>query len=134
MVHIRKDIKEHCILKLLVCLHKSFNSEHEELIVGYVGVTVEELAFSSYAHGVQSETKLTEKLFREEGFRALFISLVFAFDHCVKVFHHGIIFRFEFVKVGVIGNAELHVQSCEKYLEGIDLRRIEILIDSEEVL
>ena len=109
MVHIRKYVEEHSILELLIGFHKSFYAEYEEAVIGDIGVSVEEFAFSSYAHGVKSEAQLAQKLLGKERVRAFLILLVFALNDLIKVFHGGIVRRLQPVVIGIIVYAVLFV-------------------------
>ena len=134
VVHIREDVEQHRILELLVCIHKTLNAKADEFVIRDVGVSVEELTFSSDAHGVESKAEFTEEVFGEERLRAFLVFHILIFHDGVQVCHDGIVGSLELVVIGVIVNAELAVEPCQKDFECIDLSVIEILVDSEEVL
>ena len=134
MVHIREDVEQHCILELLVGIHQALNAKADEFVIADVGVSIEELAFSTDAHGVESKAEFTEEVFGEERLRAFLVLHILILYDGVQVSHDGIVLGFELVIVGVIMNAELAVEPCQKDFKCIDLSVIEILVDSEEVL
>ena len=134
VVHIREDVEQHRILELLVCIHETLYAKADEFVIADVGVSVEELTFSTDAHGVESKAEFTKEVFGEERLRAFLVFHILIFYDGVQVGHDGIVGSLELVVIGVIVNAELAVESCQKNFECIDLSVIEILVDSEEVL
>ena len=112
---------------------KALYAKADEFVIADVGVSIEELAFSTNAHGVESKAEFTEQVFCEEGFCAFLVFHIFILYDGVQVSHDGIVLGFELVIVGVIMDAELAVESCQKDFKCIDLSVIEILVDSEEV-
>jgi len=134
VVHIREDVEQHRILELLVGIHQALNAKADEFVIADVCVTVKEFAFSTNAHGVESKAEFTEEVFGEERLRAFLVLHILILYDGVQVSHDGIVLGFELVIVGVIMDAELAVEPCQKDFECIDLSVIEILVDSEEVL
>ena len=133
VVHIREDVEQHRILELLVCIHETLNAKADEFVIADVCVTVKEFAFSTNAHGVESKAEFTKEVFGEERLRAFLVFHILIFHDGVQVCHDGIVGSLELVVIGVIVNAKLSVEPCQKDFECIDLSVIEILIDSEEV-
>ena len=134
VIHIREDVEQHRILELLVGIHQALNAKADEPVIADIGVSVEELTFSTYAHGVESKAEFTKKVFGEKRLRAFLVLHILILYDGVQVSHDGIVLGFELVIVGVIMDAELAVEPCQKDFKCIDLSVIEILIDSEEVL
>ena len=134
MVHIRENVEQHRILELHIGFHESFDTEHDETVVAYVGMPVEKLAFGSDTHGIQSETKLAEQVFREQRFRSFLIPLVLALHHGVQIRHYRIVIGFQLIVLGIVCNTELAVEPCQQNLKCVDLCVIKIFIDSEKVL
>ena len=97
-------------------------------------MSVEEFTFCTDAHGVQTKAEFTEQVFGKKRFRPFLVFHILVFYDLVQVSHDGIILGCKFIIVGVIVDAKLAVEPCQKNLEGIDLSVIEILIDSKEVL
>ena len=128
MVHIREDIEQHRILELHISFHESFDPEHDETVVVYVGMPVEELAFRTDAHGVQPETKLAEQVFREQRFRSFLIPLVLALHHGVQISHHRIVIGFQLIVVGIVCDAEFGIEAGEQNFKRIDLCVVEIFV------
>ena len=134
MVHIREDIEQHRILELHIDFHESFDTEHDETVVAYVGMPIEKLAYLTHTHGVQSETKLAEQVFREQRFRSLLIALVLALHHGVQIRHHRIVIGFQLIVVGIVCDAEFGIEAGEQNFKRVDLCIVKILVDPEEVL
>ena len=134
VVHIGQDVEEHSILQLLIAVHESLDTEADKLIVGDVGVSVEELRFSTLAHGVDSETDFTEKLFGEERLGACFVLVELFLSQGIQVFHNRIVGILDLGEVGVVVDSEVVVQLRYEDLERIDVCVGEVLVGTEEVL
>ena len=134
MVHIRENVEQHRILELHIGFHESFDPEHDEAVVIYVGMPVEKFAFRADTHGVQPETKLAEQVFREQRFRSFLIPLVLALHHGVQIRHYGIVIGFQLVVVGIVCDAEFGIEAGEQNFKRVNLRIVKIFIASEKVL
>ena len=68
MVHIRENVEQHRILELHIGFHESFDPEHDETVVAYVGMPVEELAFRTDTHGMETEAEFPKQILCKQGF------------------------------------------------------------------
>ena len=108
--HIREDVEKHRILESLVGVHQALDSEDEEGIVGDVAVAVKIHRFRSYAHTVDAEAHLLERLLGIEVSALLVVGHEFFLAEFIKVLHDGIVGRLEFTVVGAVGNTESSVE------------------------
>lgn len=63
IAHIAENVEKQRILEPFVSVHKTFHSETDKLAVLDVGVTIEVLAFRTFAHGVKSKTDILQHFF-----------------------------------------------------------------------
>ena len=97
-------------------------------------MSVEKLAFRTLAHGVDSETDFTEKLFGEERLGTCFVLVELFLCQGIQVFHNRIVGVLDLGEVGVVVDAEVVVQLRYEDLERIDVCVGKILVGTEEVL
>ena len=134
MVHIRQDVKEHCVLQLLVALHQAFNTKAKELVIVDIGVAVEELALCTHAHGVDTQADFTEKVLSKQRLGPVLILLILLFAQRIQICHDGIVRIPDTRKVSIVIDAEVVVETGHQNLQRIDVSIGEILIGAEEVL
>ena len=108
--HIREDVEKHRILQSLVGIHQALDSEDQEGIVGDVAVAVKIHRFRTYAHTVDAEAHLLERLLGIEVSALLVVGHEFFLAELIKVLHDGIVRRLEFTVVGAVGNTESSVE------------------------
>ena len=108
--HIREDVEKHRILQSLVGIHQALDSEDQEGIVGDVAVAVKIHRFRTYAHTVDAEAHLLERLLGIEVSALLIVGHEFFLAEFIKVLHDGIVRRLEFTVVGAVGNTESSVE------------------------
>ena len=96
-------------------------------------MSVEELAFRTLAHGVDSETDFSEKLFGEERLGTCFIFVELFLSQGIQVFHNRIVGVLDLGEVGVVVDSEVVVQLGYEDLESVDVCVREILVGTEEV-
>ena len=66
-------------------------------------------------------------------FRLLLIVLIGRLDDIVQVVEDGIVGRSHLREVRLVGNSPALVQPLDHQLQGVDVRRVEVLIDPEDV-
>ena len=108
--HIREDVEKHRILQSLVGIHQALDSEDQECIVGDVAVAVKIHRFRSYAHTVDAEAYLLERLLGVEVSALLVVGHEFFLAELIKVLHDGIVGGPQFAVVSAVGDAESGVE------------------------
>ena len=96
-------------------------------------MTVEILAFRSYAHGVDPEAYHLERFLGVKVFPCLIVGHIFFLAELIKVLHRRIIGSLHHRIIGGVGDAETGVQLCKEYFYCVDLRIVKILVATEEV-
>ena len=97
-------------------------------------MSVEESSVRPLAHGVEAQQQVPEHLPGVElEFRLLLIVLIGRLDDIVQVVEDGIVGRSHLREVRLVGNSPALVQPLNHQFQGVDVRRVEVLIDPKDI-
>ena len=134
IAHIAENVEKQRILEPFVSVHKTFHSETDKLAVLDVGVTIEVLAFRTFAHGVKSKTDILQHFFGIKMFFLVIKRHEFLFNKFVEVAHNWIIFAVQRIEIGKIINSKSCVQLHKHDLYGVNFAVRKVLVRSEKIL
>lgn len=93
VAEIGQHIEQHGVLHISAGLEKPLNTKHQKAVAGDIGVTVEEPAFRTPAHGVKPQKNLLEHFLGVEGPFLAVIVLIRRLNGSVEVGKDGVVLR-----------------------------------------
>ena len=97
-------------------------------------MAVEESSVCPSAHGVEAQQQVPEHLPGVQlEFLLLLIVIIGCLNNVIQVGEDGIVGRSHLREVRLVGNSPTLVQPLDHQLQGVDVRRVEVLIDPEDV-